>query len=134
MISWQRLVYFFGLATMEATPPVILLSLAGALADWIILRRLPPPRQGLALATIGLLCALLVVKQQVLPGAGLAGGWGVVLGTIFSIRDERTGLAYLSLLATLYCFWRGTRMTLHHTSSLRRLFRSVTVVLLLIVG
>ena len=147
-ISWQRLFYYLGLAVVEAAPPALLLTLAGgnvwgalivvvlagALADWIILRRLPPPRQGPALALIGLLGALLIAKRQLVPGAGLGGGWGELLATIFSIRDDRSGLAYMSLLAALYAFWRGTRLTLHDTISLHRLYRTTTVVLLVIVG
>ena len=67
MLSWQRTIYYLGLALVEATPAALLLTLAGAdawsmligivllgaLADWIVLRRLPPERQTLALAAGG---------------------------------------------------------------------------------
>jgi hypothetical protein len=147
-ISWQRLIYYLGLGLVEATPPALLLTLAGgdawgaliltvlagALADWVILRRVSPVRQGPALALAGLLCALYVAKGQVAPGMGALGGWGAVFGALFSLGDGRSGTAYLGLVAALYCFWRGTRMTLHDTVSLHRLFRNVTIGLLLIVG
>ena len=72
MLSWQRIIYYLGLALVESTPAALLLTsagadawgvligvvLLGALADWIVLRRLPPERQTLALAAGGLLCAL----------------------------------------------------------------------------
>ena len=67
MMNWQRIIYYLGLALVEATPAALLLTLAGAdawgvligmvllgaLADWIVLRRLPPERQTLALAAGG---------------------------------------------------------------------------------
>ncbi|HJZ47251.1 MAG TPA: DUF4129 domain-containing protein [Roseiflexaceae bacterium] len=148
MLSWQRIVYYFGLALVEATPPALLLTIAGgdswslligmvllgALADWIVLRRLPPDRQRLALAAIGLLCALWVVKVQVAGDYGPLGGWGQALGTIFSASDRQTGIAYLSLLASLYCFWRGTRLTMHDRVTIHRVFRVIAVSMLPIVG
>lgn len=146
MPSWQRIIYYLSLAVVEATPPALLLTvtgnatwgsllaaaLAGALADWIVLRRLPPARQGLALAGLGLLTGLWVVKAA----AGEAGpftGWGTALGQLFTMSDAHAGSAYLSLLVGLYCFWRGTRLTLHDSVSLHRLFRTSTVLLMLIV-
>jgi hypothetical protein len=148
MITWQRIAYHLGLALVEATPPALLLTLAGggawisligvvlagALADWIILRRIRPERQGIALIVVGLLCALWLVKSQVVGDYGLLGDWGQALGTIFSISHPRAAVAYLSLLAALYCFWRGTRLTLHDSVSLHRLFRTAAIGLLLIVG
>jgi hypothetical protein len=38
------------------------------------------------------------------------------------------------MLAALYCFWRGTRITLHDSITLHRLFRLSTVALIMIVG
>lgn len=148
MLSWQRMVYYFGLALVEATPPALLLALsggdawgiliaaalAGALADWIVLRRLPPQRQGPMLALAGLIAALWVVKSQVGGGLGPLGGWGDALAALLDFGAPRSGIAYLCLLLAMYCFWRGTRLTLHDSVSLHRLFRTVTVSLLLIVG
>lgn len=148
LIPWQRIAYYLGLALVEATPPALLLTLsggdawgaligvvlAGGLADWIILRRLRPARQGPALALVGLLFALWVVRLQVAPGASPLDGWGAVIDTIFSVRDTRSGVAYLGLLTALYCFWRGTRLTLHDSLSLHRLFRTATIVLIMIIG
>ena len=108
--------------------------LLGALADWIVLRRLPPERQTLALAAAGLLCALWVVKGQVVGDYGLLGDWGQALGAIFSTSHPRSGIAYLSLLLSLYCFWRGTRLTMHDRVSVQRVFRTIAFSLLLIVG
>jgi hypothetical protein len=148
MISWQRIVYYLGLALVEATPPALLLTIAdgdawglligvvllGALADWIVLGRLSPERQPIALAGIALLCALWLVKIQIGGGYGPLGDWGQVLGAIFLISHPRTGVAYLSLLSALYCFWRGTRLTIHDRVSVHRIFRAIAISLLAIVG
>jgi hypothetical protein len=148
MISWQRLAYYLGLAVVEATAPALLLTLAGAdawaalivaalaggLADWIILRRLPPNRQGPALVGVGLLVAWWVVRGLVAADAGLFSGWGAAVDALFALSGGRAGIAYLGLLGALFCFWRGTRLTLHDTISLHRLFRGSAVVIMLIVG
>src|SRR5258705_552108 len=56
MLSWQRSIYYLGLALVEATPVALLLTIAGgdawglligvvllgALADWVGLRRVAP--------------------------------------------------------------------------------------------
>jgi hypothetical protein len=99
-----------------------------------VLRRLPPARQTLALAGIGLACALWVVKAQIAGDYGLLGDWGQALGAMFSASHPRAGIAYLSLLTSLYCFWRGTRLTMHDRVSVQRVFRAVAICLLLIVG
>ncbi|MEP7189980.1 MAG: hypothetical protein ABI901_12385, partial [Roseiflexaceae bacterium] len=148
MLSWQRIIYYPGLALVEATPVALLLTIAGgdawgmligvvllgALADWIVLRRLSPERQTLALAAGGLLGALWVVKVQVVGDYGLLGDWGQAFGAIFSTSHPRSGIAYLSLLASLYCFWRGTRLTMQDRMSVQRVFRMIAFSLLLIVG
>ncbi|MEO7911070.1 MAG: hypothetical protein ABIV47_15610, partial [Roseiflexaceae bacterium] len=148
MLSWQRIIYYPGLALVEATPVALLLTIAGgdawgvligvvllgALADWIVLRRLAPERQTLALMVGGLLCALWVVKVQVVGDYGLLGDWGQALGAVFSTSHPRSGVAYLSLLASLYCFWRGTRLTMQDRVSVQRVFRMIAFSLLLIVG
>lgn len=147
-MSWQRLVYYLGLALVEATPPALLLLLVGgdawlaliaivlvgALADWVVLRRLPERRQRPALGLLGLVAALWLTKSQVGGGLGLLGGWGAGLAALAAFGEPRSSVAYIGLLAALYCFWRGTRLTLHDHRSLHRLFRTVTVVLLVIVG
>src|SRR5215212_4891927 len=148
MITWQRIIFYRGLALVEATPAALLLTIAGAdawgvlvgivllgtLADWIVLRRLPPQRQNLALAAGGVLSALWVVKGQVVGDYGLLGDWGQALGAIFSASDPRTRIAYLSLLLSLYCFWRGTRLTMHDRVSIHRLFRTIALGVLIIGG
>ena len=148
MLPWQRVIYYLGLALVEATPLALLLTIAGAdawgvligvvllgaLADWIVLRRLPPERQTLALAAGGLLCALWVVKAQVVGDYGLLGDWGQAFGVLFSTSHPRSGIAYLSLLAALYCFWRGTRLAMQDRVSVQRVFRMIALSLLLIVG
>jgi hypothetical protein len=108
--------------------------LLGALGDWIVLRRLPPERQTLALAAGALLCALWVVKAHVTGDRGLLGDWGQALGALFSANYRQSGGAYLSLLAALYCFWRGTRLTMQDRISIQRIFRAIAFSLLLIVG
>jgi hypothetical protein len=148
MLNWQRIMYYLGLALVEATPVVLLLTIAGAdawgvlvgvvllgaLADWIVLRRLPPERQTLALAAGALVCALWVVKGQVTGDYGLLGDWGQALGAIFSTNYRQSWVAYMSLLAALYCFWRGTRLTMQDRVSVQRIFRAIAFSLLLIVG
>ncbi|HEU5099474.1 MAG TPA: DUF4129 domain-containing protein [Roseiflexaceae bacterium] len=148
MLSWQRIAYYLGLALIEATPAALLVTIAGgdawavligivllgALADWIVLRRLAPDRQRLALAGIGLLCALWLAKVQVAGDYGLLGSWDQALGAIFSVGQPRGGMAYLSVLAGLYCFWRGTRLTIHDRVTVHRMFRVIAISLLGIVG
>jgi hypothetical protein len=148
MLTWQRIIYYPGLALVEATPVALLLTIAGgdvwgvligvvllgALADWIVLRRLLPERQTLALAVGGLLCALWVVKVQVVGDYGLLGDWGQTIGAMFSTSHPRSGIAYVSLLASLYCFWRGTRLTMQDRVTVQRVFRMIAFSLLLIVG
>ncbi len=148
MLNWQRILFYLGLALVEATPAALLLTVAGgdawglligvvlfgALADWIVLRRLPPERQTPALAAGGLLCALWIVKGQVVGDYGLLGDWGQALGAIFSTSHERSGVAYLSLLLSLYCFWRGTRLTMQDRVSVQRVFRVIAFSLLVIIG
>ncbi len=147
LISWQRLIYFLSLAAAEATPAALLLTLAerdawgalivvalaGALADWLVLRRVRPARQGLAMVGLGLAAALWLVKALVLGSAGPLAGWGAALGLLLAPGGAGAGVAYLSLLVGLYCFWRGTRLALHDSVSLHRLFRTATIVLMLIV-
>ena len=148
MLSWQRIIYYLSLAVVEATPPTLLLAitghdawgalllvvLAGGLADWVVLRRLRPERQGLALAGLGLLAALWAAKVSAFDNASLLSGWGDALGALVTFSDPRAGATYLALLVGLYCFWRGTRLSLHDSVSLHRLFRLATVMLMLIVG
>lgn len=148
MITWQRLIYYLGLALIEATPAALLLTFAdadawamligivllGALADWIVLRRLRPERQPLALAAGALGCALWLVKAQVVGDYGLLGDWGQALGAIFSASHPRSGIAYLSLLLALYCFWRGSRLTMHDRVTIHRLFRTIAFGVLIIGG
>src|SRR3954463_16695880 len=148
MLNWQRIMYYLGLALLEATPAVLLLTIAGAdawgvligvvllgaLADWIVLRRLPDRGQTLALAAIALVCALWVVKGQVSGDYGLLGDWGQAIGALFSANYQQSWVAYLSLLTALYCFWRGTRLTMQDRVSVQRIFRAIAFSLLLIVG
>jgi hypothetical protein len=148
MLSWQRAAFFLGAALVEATPLALLISLtggmawgalvaavlAGALADWLVLRRLPPGRQGIGVVALGLLVAWWVVRGLVAPGAGPLEGWGQALVSTVALSDGRVVQAYFGLLAGLYCFWRGTRLTLHDTYTLHRLFRFASAALLLIVG
>lgn len=148
MLSWQRALFYLGAALVEATPLALLISLtggmawgalivavlAGALADWLALRRLPPERQGIGVVALGLLVAWWVVRGLVAPDASLLEGWGEALASTIALSDGRVVQAYFGLLAGLYCFWRGTRLTLHDTFTLHRLFRFASVALLLIVG
>jgi hypothetical protein len=146
MIAWDRWLFYLGLAVVEATPAALFLTIAGAnawgalivvvlggaLADWIVLRRLRPEFQGPALAAIALLAALWVVKG-LLPGSGLFTGWGQAVAALFDIHSTRSIPVYLSMLLGLFCFWRGTRMTLHDAVTLHRLFRISTALLMLVV-
>jgi hypothetical protein len=146
MMSWYRLVYFLGLALVEATPPALLLTvvggdswgtlivavLAGALADWVLLRRLSPQAQRPALAATGLLVALWVVKAEV-AGVGPLSGWGQAIGQLLDGGTPQSLPAYPNLLLGLYCFWRGTRLTLHDSITLHRLFRLSMVAMMIIV-
>jgi len=146
MISGYRILFYLGLAVIEATPWALLLTavgvdvwgllvlvvLAGALADWIILRRLRPAYQRPALAAIGLLFALWVVKGQVAGFSPLA-GWSEALAALTDLAARRSIAIYLCLLLGLYCFWRGTRLTQHDSVTLHRLFRISMLLLIVIV-
>src|SRR5689334_8388356 len=105
MISWSRTLYPLGLAVVEATPAALLLTmvggggwgllvgvvLAGALADWIILRWIRPRWQGFARVVAGALLALWAAKVQIGDGYSPLAGWGQALGTLFSAHDPNTG-------------------------------------------
>ena len=149
MISWQRLAYILGMAVVETTPLAVVLLftggsgiwllllgivLAGALADWIVQRWLPVERQRPALLVTAFLVALWAIKGQVGGDYGLLSSWDLALGALFSLRGEHSGLAYLLLLATIYTFWRGTRLLGHDKASLRTFFTRATIALMLIIG
>jgi Domain of unknown function (DUF4129) len=149
MTSWQRLVYILCLALVEATPAalplfltgvpgawgiVILVVLAGALADWLVARWLPVERQRPVLLGIGLLLAAWSIKAAIGAGAGLLSGWGAAFGALFSLTAPNGGKAYLTLLIALYAFRRGARLLEHDSISLRRFFARATAGLILILG
>ena len=149
MISLQRLTYILGLAVIETTPLALLLLivgvgatwgvifaivLAGALVDWVVQLWLPVERQRPALLVFAFLLALWVIKARVAGDYGLLSGWGQALGALFSLRDERSGMAYLLLLVTLYSFWRGIRLLGHDSASLRTFFIRATIAIMIIVG
>jgi Domain of unknown function (DUF4129) len=147
MASWQRLVYILALAVVEATPAalplvafgahsawgvLILVVLAGALADWLATGWLKVERQRPALLGAGLLAALWMVKGQAGGGYGLLAGWGTAFSALFSLGGASLGLAYLTLLIALYAFRRGTRLLGHDSISLRRFFARAVVGLILV--
>jgi hypothetical protein len=149
MTSWQRLVYILALATVEATPAalplvlaggrgawglLILVVLAGALADWLVAGWLKVERQRPALLGAGLLVALWLAKVQVGAGYSLLTGWDAVPGALFSLRSTHAGLGYLTLLIALYAFRRGTRLLDHDSISLRSFFARAVFALLAVLG
>ena len=83
---------------------------------------------------MALLSALWLVKAQVVGDYGLLGDWGQALGAVFSANHPRSGIAYLSMLLALYCFWRGTRLTMHDRVTIHRLFRTIAFGVLVIGG
>jgi hypothetical protein len=147
--SWQRLIYILCLAIVEATPAalplaligapgawgmLVLIVLAGALADWLAAGWLPVERQRPALLAAGLLLATWAIKVAVGAGAGLLSGWGAAAGALFSLAGPHSTTAYLALLIALYAFRRGTRLLDHDSISLRRLFARASVAMLLILA
>jgi uncharacterized protein DUF4129 len=149
MITWQRLLYILCLAVVEATPAalplvlagapgtwglLIVVVLAGALADWLAAGWLPVERQQPALLGAALLFAAWAIKVVVGGGGGLLSGWDQAFGALFSLTNARGGLAYLTLLICLYAFRRGTRLLDHDSISLRGLFARASVALILILG
>jgi hypothetical protein len=149
MISWQRTIYFLGLAVVEATPAALLLLfagargawgllclvvLAGALADWIAQRWLPPEQQRPARLLAAALTALWAVKGYAGAGWGLLAGWGLALSTLFAPGAPRAWPAYLLFVAALFAFWRGLQLADHDSTSLRKLFTRAALALMLIVG
>lgn len=149
MPSWQRIVYVITLAVVEATPAalplmlaggqaawplMLVMVLAGALADWFVAGWLAESRQRWALLGIGAIAALWLVKAQIGLGVGLLAGWGGALSALFSLSDENAGLAYWAALLGLYGFWRGTRVLTHDTVSLRQLFSRSVFGLVVVLG
>ncbi|MFL5802410.1 MAG: DUF4129 domain-containing protein [Roseiflexaceae bacterium] len=149
MRSWQRLVYILALAVVEATPAalplvvagaggawglLILVVLAGALADWLTAGWLKVERQRPVLLVAGLLAGLWMVKGLVGAGYSLLDGWDSALSALFSLADTRSGLAYLTLLIALYTFRRGTRLLDHDSISLRRFFARAVVALIVVLA
>jgi fucose permease len=89
---------------------------AGVLLDRYGAKRTIP----LGIAVVGVGC---IIFAQGTYLAGLAGFVIQALGAIFSTSHPRSGIAYVSLLASLYCFWRGTRLTMQDRVSIQRVFR-----------
>jgi hypothetical protein len=149
MISWQRTIYFLGLAVVEATPAALLLLLAGArgawgllclvvlagaLADWLAQRWLSPEQQRPARLLAAALTALWAVKGYAGAGWGLLAGWGLALTTLFAPAAPHAWPAYLLFVAALFAFWRGLQLAGHDSTSLRKLFTRAALALMLIVG
>jgi hypothetical protein len=147
MITWQRLLFILGLAVVEATPAALLLTIAGggawlllvglvlaaALADWLIQGWLAPGQQRPALLVAGALLALWMVKGLAVGDYGL-GGWGQALSALFSFEHPRNGFAYLTLLCSLYTFWRGSLLPAHDSFTLRQTFGRLAAALLVLLG
>lgn len=147
MISWQRLIFILGLAVVEATPPALLLTIAGgdawaplvvvtlvaALADWLAQGWLPAERQRPALLAVGALLALWMVKGQVSGDYGL-GAWGQGLDALLSLDHPLNGRAYVTLLCSLYVAWRGSVLLAHDSVTLRELFGRASLAMLLLLG
>ena len=146
MISLYRMLYYIGLVVIEATPSALLLTIvgvdawgalmlvviAGIVADWVVLRRLPPAYQRPALAVAGMLAALWLVKVQV-DGASPLAGWGAAFDALGDLAAHQSIAVYLCLLVGLYCFWRGTRLTQHDSVTLHWLFRLSIVWLIVVI-
>ncbi len=147
MITWQRLLFILGLAVVEATPAALLLTIAGgsawsllvglvlvaALAGWLAQGWLTPRQQRPALLLIGTLLALWVVKGQAVGDYSLS-GWDQALNALFSLEHPRNAFAYLTLLCSLYSFWRGSLLPAHDSFTLRQMFGRVAAGLLILLG
>lgn len=147
MFSWQRITYVLGLALLEASLaalalillgrplwlPLVGVVLAGAAGDDLAQRWLRAERQTPLLLALGLFVSGLLAKSQVSGGFSPFAGWGTLAGALVAF-DAQTWLVYVLWLVGLYAFWRGTRLLMHDSSSLHRLFGRTIVVLLLIIG
>ncbi len=147
MISWQRTLYIFGLAMLEATLASLVLTviglpvwgvmigvvLAGALADWLAQRWLRTERQAPVLFGLGLLFGLWAVKAQWSGDYGVLSNWGTAWSRLFTLGGQ-SAPAYVLLFVTMYAFWRGTRLLNHDSGSLHRLFGRAIVGILVIIG
>src|SRR5690349_81587 len=145
----QRIFYTIGMMIVEGTPSAIILSIAGVagtwvglivcvllgyLADGIIQRRVAPERQRLALMGAATLVSLWATKSWAGGGYGPLDGWETVFSGLFWMGRSSSGQLYFFLLAALYCFWRGSRLSGHDSISLSQLFARGTAVLMGIVG
>ncbi len=145
---WPKLTAFLCAAVAEATlaaivllvmggdawGALVLLALAGALADRLAQRALPAERQQIALLAAGLLASAWAAKGAALGDYGLLSGWGLLAENVLSLGRERSALVYATLLVACYTFWRGTQLAVDDNQRLRAWFGRALIGLLLLVG
>lgn len=145
---WPRLSAFLCAAIAEATLAavallvmggdawglLVLLALAGTLADRLVQRALPSERQQIALLAAGLLSSAWVAKGVALGDYGLLSGWGTLAENLLSLGRERSAQLYATLLVACYTFWRGTCLSVDDNQRLRIWFGRALIALLLLIG
>ncbi|GAB4209651.1 MAG: DUF4129 domain-containing protein [Roseiflexaceae bacterium] len=145
---WPRLTAFLCAAIAEATLAavvllvmggnawglLVLLALAGALADRLVQRVLPAERQQITLLALGLLASGWVAKGAALGDYGLLSGWGTLAENLLSLGRQLSAQLYATLLVACYTFWRGTRLSIDDNQSLRIWFGRALIALLLLIG
>lgn len=134
-MHWQRILFLVSLAIVEVAPAALLVTLAGGNV-WLLLfgvaligalvgrlseRLLPEHADRPATLAIGLLLG--VVSFAAVSGAGLN-----VVGAL----AQASSFAYLTLLATVYVFWRGTRLAEHDSVTVGRFFNRAMIVIFVI--
>lgn len=136
-MSWQRLLFILSLAVVEVAPAALLVTIAGgnvwalllvvallgALLGRLVNRWLPERTERPVLLGLGLLLGMLAFA------AVSESGWNVAAAV-----SEGDSFAYITLVATLYVFWRGTLLTEHDSVSVGRFFNRAVVGIVAILG
>ncbi len=144
----QRATFFLCAATVEAAPAALVLTLAGgdawplligavlagALAGWATDRWATERQARWTSALAGGALALWAAKGAAGGGAGLLDGWGRLAAALLAFEQPGSGLPYLTLLGTLYVFWRGERLPGQDSGGISRVFWRASVALMAIIG
>lgn len=141
MPSFTRIAFLVSTAVVEITLPALVVTIAGGNV-WALLfvivfiaafalrlteRYLPLAVQRLTLLALALLIGLWMMKVAAGGGYGLVSGWAAL-----AVGGESA--AYVTLLAALYSFWRGTFLLDQDHIGLGRLFSRLVVALIIVIG
>ncbi|MBC8159718.1 MAG: DUF4129 domain-containing protein [Roseiflexaceae bacterium] len=138
-VSPPRTIFLLAVAIFEASLPALIVTIAGG-AAWALLigavlwgallarlaeRALPEELQRLVLLALALLSSIWVMKAAAGGGLGPLDGWGALF-------SAGAGAAYVTGLAALYCFWRGSLLLEHDNTTIAQLFSRLVIALIVI--